>query len=156
MRRSGRGRFGGFVGVARRRGGVDPLVARAADGVLRPRPLRLLGPALPPARRSRRPALRQPAHFHQGIGLDDREIIVRQEAFADQLFGQRFVDPFDRAEAADGPLDLLVELFAGHDFDVPAAELAGQADVLPAAADGQRQLIFAHQHDRPAEHLSRG
>ncbi len=62
--------------------------------------------------------------------------------------------PSSEREARHGLLDLLVEFLAGHDLDVPAAELAGQADVLPAPADGQRELVFAHQHDRPAEHLA--
>ena len=31
--------------------------------------------------------------------------------------------------------------------------LRRQPDVLPAPADGQRQLIFLHEHDRPAEPL---
>ena len=82
------------------------------------------------------------------------EIVVGQEAFADQLLGQFGLHALQRGEADHGPLDLLVEFVAGHDFDVPAAELAGQADVLPAAADGQRKLVLAHQHDRPAQHLA--
>jgi hypothetical protein len=50
--------------------------------------------------------------------------------------------------------DLLVELLAGHDLDVPAAELAGEPDVLAAAADRQGELILADEHDATAEHLA--
>ena len=45
----------------------------------------------------------------------------------------------------------LVKLFGGHDLDVPADELRGQADVLAASADGQRELVFIDQDDRPAQ-----
>ena len=34
----------------------------------------------------------------------------------------------------------------GQDVDVPAGELRGEAHVLAAAADGQRQLVVGH-HD---------
>ena len=33
----------------------------------------------------------------------------------------------------------------GHDVEVPARELAGEADVLAAAADGLRQLVLGHR-----------
>ena len=35
----------------------------------------------------------QLAHLHQGVGLDDRQVVVGQEAFADQLLGQVFGRP---------------------------------------------------------------
>ena len=54
-------------------------------------------------------------------------------------------------EPALGPLERLGEFVVRHDLDVPADELGRQPDVLPAAADGQRQLIVLHEHDRPAE-----
>src|SRR5205807_767775 len=56
---------------------------------------------------------------------------------------------------ADGTVDLLLQLLVGHDLDVPAAELAGQTDVLPLAADRQRKLILAHEHDRPSDHVAK-
>src|SRR5262249_50745346 len=54
-------------------------------------------------------------------------------------------------EPALGSLDRLVELVEGHDLDVPADQFAGQANVLAAAADGQRQLIFLDEDDGSAE-----
>ena len=97
---------------------------------------------------------RKAAHFHQRVRLDGREIVVGEEALAHEPLGQLGLDAFDRRIARHGLFDLLVEFLAGHDLDVPTAELAGQADVLAAPADGQRKLIFLHQHDRPAQHLA--
>ena len=34
----------------------------------------------------------------------------------------------------------------GQDVDVPAGELRGEAHVLAAAADGERQLVVGHHH----------
>ncbi len=50
-----------------------------------------------------------------------------------------------------GACQALVEFLHGHDFDVPADQLGCQANVLSAAADGQRELVFGHQHNGPAE-----
>ncbi len=43
-------------------------------------------------------------------------------------------------------LAALALLALGHDVDLPAGQLAGEADVLAAAADGQRQLLVGHHH----------
>jgi hypothetical protein len=37
---------------------------------------------------------------------------------------------------------------ARADIDLPAGEARGEADVLPAAADRERLLIFRDLHDR--------
>ena len=95
------------------------------------------------------------SHLHQGVGLDHREVAVGEEPLADQLLGQLAVDAFQLAEPSHGVFDLLVKLLAGHDLDVPDAELAGQADVLSPPANGQRKLVLADQHDRPAQHLAK-
>ena len=89
------------------------------------------------------------AHFGQYIRFDHREIVVREEPFADELLGQLVFEPLQLGEADHGLLDLFVQLLPGHDFDVPDAELAGEPDVLSTAPDGQRQLILAYQHDGP-------
>ncbi len=34
----------------------------------------------------------------------------------------------------------------GQDVDIPAGQLRGEADVLAAAADGQRQLLVRNHH----------
>ncbi len=40
-------------------------------------------------------------------------------------------------------------LLLGEDVDVPAGELRGEADVLAAAADGERELLVGHHHLDP-------
>ena len=52
------------------------------------------------------------------------------------------------------PVDRLGQFLLGHNLDVPAGELARQPDVLPATTYRERQLVLAHQHDRPAQHLA--
>src|SRR5262249_6073756 len=54
-------------------------------------------------------------------------------------------------EPAFRSLDALVQFLVRHDLDVPANQLACQADVLPATADGQRQLVFLDKNDGTAE-----
>ena len=97
---------------------------------------------------------RQATHLHQVVGLDHRKVVVGQKALAHEPFGERIVEPLDRRKSGRCPLDLLVELLLRHDLDVPAAEFAGQPHILPAAADRQRELVFPHKHDPPAEHLA--
>ena len=63
--------------------------------------------------------LGQIAHFHQGVGLDYRKVIVGQESCADQCVAEFLGDSLQRTEAGEGLFDLLVELLSGHDFDVP-------------------------------------
>ena len=41
---------------------------------------------------------------------------------------------------------LLGRLFLGHQVDLPAGELGGEAHVLPAAADGDREVLLVHHH----------
>ena len=98
--------------------------------------------------------LGQLAHRHQVVRLDDRQVVVAEEALLDQLLGDRHLEAVDRAETVDRPVDVLRQLLLGHDLDVPAGELARQADVLPATADGQAQVVLLHQRDRAAEHLA--
>src|SRR5262249_35076464 len=42
-------------------------------------------------------------------------------------------------------LHLLLELGAGHDVDLPSGQLAGQPDVLPLAADREREVLLGDQ-----------
>ena len=72
----------------------------------------------------------------------------------DQAFGQFGVNNIDLLEGLDRLLDHLVELLGGHDLDVPADELGGEPDILPAAADRQGELIVADQDDGPAEQMA--
>ena len=97
---------------------------------------------------------RQATHFGELVGLDHGEVVIGQVALFDQGLSDFFGYPFDLTEAGDRPLDLLFQFPAGHDFDIPAAEFAGESDVLPAASDGQRQLIFLDQDDRPSDHVT--
>ncbi len=66
-----------------------------------------------------------------------------------------FVEPFDFAKTGHRSLDLLAKLLAGHDFNVPATELAGQANVLTSFANRQRQLVLRNEHNRAANHLTK-
>src|SRR5262249_42206757 len=59
----------------------------------------------------------------------------------------QLIEPIDR------PVDAVVVLVVSHDLDVPADELGRQADVLPAPADGERKLIFLHEHNGAPEPL---
>jgi hypothetical protein len=43
-------------------------------------------------------------------------------------------------------LALLLALLGGHDVELPAGELGGEAHVLPALADGERELVLV-DHD---------
>ena len=97
---------------------------------------------------------RDPTHFHEVVRFDHRQIVVGEKSLADEFFSDRLIEPRNRGEAGDRTLDLLVEFLTGHDLDIPAAEFAGEADVLAPAADRQRQLILTHEHDAAAEHLT--
>src|SRR4051812_2896428 len=78
--------------------------------------------------------------FGEGDFLD------RGEAFRHQQVGDHVVD----VQSVDEELRAGLELFGpalglfvlGHDVDVPAGELAGEPDVLTAAADRQTQLVI--------------
>jgi hypothetical protein len=52
----------------------------------------------------------------------------------------------NRATLAELLLAALRLLLLGQDVDVPAGELRGEADVLAAAADRQRQLVVRDHH----------
>ena len=97
---------------------------------------------------------RQASHLHQIFWFDDREVVVGEETFADKAVGQFLVDSIDLGESDQCVFELFLQLFARHDLNIPPAELAGQSHILPAAPDGQGQLIFADQNDCPAEHLA--
>src|SRR5690606_21173999 len=69
------------------------------------------------------------------------------EAFLDQYLGQLLVDPQLVDEVLDdvAGLGLLLGLDVGlaHHVQGPAGQLAGQANVLTATADGLRQVVLA-------------
>ena len=60
------------------------------------------------------------------------------------LVGYRLASHPDGRVRPGDAVELLFELFPGHDLDVPAAELAGQPHVLPLATDGQAELLVRH------------
>ena len=97
---------------------------------------------------------RKPTHLLQGVRLDHREIVVAQETFLHELFGQADVHPFELAETANRPIDRFGQFLLRHDLNVPARQLARQTNILAPSSDGQRQLIFADKHDGAAEHLT--
>ena len=52
-------------------------------------------------------------------------------------------------KVADGGIFGGVALFGffnRHNIELPAGQVGGQAHVLAATADGQRQLVFRHNH----------
>src|SRR5262249_46162939 len=71
------------------------------------------------------------------IRLDHRQVIETEEALLDEVFGQLIRRAWDMAESLDRLVELLVELFTGHDLDVPADELRGQPYVLSSLPDRQ-------------------
>ena len=82
--------------------------------------------------------LRQIGHFFDG-----------GEAFLHEDGGDVFVDVERLLEVLDQRLRFGFALRLGvgfrHDVQVPARELAREADVLPAAADGLREFVLGHR-----------
>src|SRR5262249_51584101 len=72
-------------------------------------------------------------------------------AFLDEHLHQFGLNVRHLREPAFRLLDAVVQLVVRHDLNVPTNQLARQPDVLAALADRQGQLIFLHQHDRPAQ-----
>ena len=87
------------------------------------------------------------------VGVDIGDVLDGGEAFGDQQLGDDLVDVqgFLEQRGALGELALapLALLAFGHDVDLPAGQLAGEAHVLAAPADGQRQLLVGHHHLDP-------
>ncbi len=81
---------------------------------------------------------REAAHLHQSVRLDNRKIVVGEIPLFYQLLSDFIFDAIEKTETDDRPIDLFFQFFGGHDLDVPAAKLAGQANVLAASPDGQR------------------
>ena len=96
--------------------------------------------------------LAQAPHLLQVARLDHREIIVGEVTFTNQAVGQIFSDTLDGAETGNRLFNLFLKFVLGHDFNIPAAKLARQANVLASLANCERQLILANQHDRSAHH----
>ena len=82
------------------------------------------------------------------------DLLHRREALGDQKVGNDVVD----VERLDEELRAVVELLLtagalflfGQDVDIPTGQLRGEADVLAAPADGQRQLLVGNHHLDPA------
>ena len=84
-------------------------------------------------------------------GFQEGQVVVGEEAVDNKRFHHFLAHVGELAEPGLGLVDPFIELVVGHDLDVPADQLGGQADVLTAAADGQGQLILLDQHDGPAQ-----
>src|SRR5215217_2228130 len=82
--------------------------------------------------------------------LDVGDVFDRHETFGGQQLGDDLVDVQGFLEEGRGLGELLLTALAllrlRHDVDLPAGQLRGEADVLAAAADGQRQLLVRHHH----------
>src|SRR3990167_8894477 len=82
--------------------------------------------------------------------LDVGDVLDGGEAFRGEELGAHLVD----VERGDEELAAVVELLLatlrlfllGEDVDVPTGELRGEAHVLAAAADGERQLLVGNDH----------
>jgi hypothetical protein len=82
------------------------------------------------------------------VDFDVGYFLEAGEAFGDQQLGQRLVD-VELALEHFGALDeLALALFAGvglgQNVDLRIGQLRCQADVLPAAADRQAELVVGH------------
>ena len=97
---------------------------------------------------------RHTSHFHHGVGLNDRQVVVRQIALLDKLLRQIFGHAIQFCEAGDSSFDLVFEFVCCHDFDVPPAEFARESHILTSPTDCQRKLIFSHQHDGATNHVA--
>ena len=84
------------------------------------------------------------------LGLDQRQFLDRGEAFRGEQLADHLVDVERLHEHLGALLELRLAalrlLLLGQDVDVPAGELRGEADVLAAPADGERELLVGH-HD---------
>ena len=97
----------------------------------------------------------QTAHLHHVVWFNDGQIIIGQKPFTDQYLRQFVRHPVQCAVTGDRVVDLLFQFLPGHDFNVPAAELAGQAHVLAPPSDSERQLVFTDQYDGTTHHLAK-
>ena len=77
----------------------------------------------------------------QLVELDIGDLLQRAEALGDEQLGERLVHVelvLEHLGALDElALALLARIGLGHDVDRRAGQLAGQADILAAAADGE-------------------
>ena len=84
------------------------------------------------------------------LGVDVGDFLEAGEAFGDQQLGERLVDVelgLEHLRALDElALALLGGVGLGQDVDLRVGQLAGEADVLAAAADGQAQLVIGDDH----------
>src|SRR5688572_2380891 len=75
-----------------------------------------------------------------------RDLLERREAFLNEDVGHVLVDVELLHEVLDERACFLVALLLGrgfrHDVELPAGQLAREANVLPASADGLRQLLL--------------
>ena len=78
----------------------------------------------------------------------ERQFLDGVEAFGDEKAGDDVVDVQRLDEEAGAAAILLLAALAflgfGEDVDVPAGKLAGEADVLAAAADGKAELLVGN------------
>ena len=54
------------------------------------------------------------------------------------------------------PIETLVVFLGSQNVDIPVREAGRQAHVLPAFADGERQLLLGHDDCGPAEFETEG
>lgn len=84
------------------------------------------------------------------MDLGEGNFLDRGETFGNQQVGDHVVDVESVDEELRAGLEFLgpaLGLFVlSHDVDVPAGKLAGEPDVLTAAADRQTQLVIGN-HD---------
>ncbi len=88
------------------------------------------------------------------VDLDVGDFLEAGEAFGDQQLRQRLVDVelgLEHLGALDElALALLARVGLGEDVDLRAGQLAGEADVLAAAADRQAELVVGNDDFDPA------
>jgi hypothetical protein len=97
-----------------------------------------------------RPVPRRSLRSGEFLEFDIGDFFQLAEAFGDQQLRQRLVDiefVLEHLRTLDEfLLALLAGVGLGHDVDRLAGQLAGEADVLAATADGEAKLIVGHHH----------
>src|SRR5262249_41094757 len=90
------GRLGGFFSFGRCRGGIDPILFTLPAAFERGSLFGFLSLGFGLLHDQRSLLLGQFSHLHQGVGLDDRQVVVRQKALAHQPLAEAFIHAFQR------------------------------------------------------------
>ena len=86
-------------------------------------------------------------HFHPNFfDIEDAD-----HAEGSQAVGGRALDAFGALDHFIQRFQALGELVWGQDVQVPSSQPCGQTNILPTAANGQRQLVFSYDNSAPSK-----